>query len=426
MAQAIADKKYRQSLTTKKLDQWLSYVETPSSTNLISRFGLRNSSDIIAYFRTPGGKSAEGVVASQINEIQAINDEQQFKILEKRRRLHRIRAYIILIKAHKHHVNEHDKYEYILDEQAKKRLRAQPKPSAANLKQEKRNYDATKKIIEITIDEMAHELRLLNQEINYLDTDEKQLQNRLTQYEAVFAKIFAQSKMLLGGDESILQERLQSEMSSYAKISKSLEPSNQVKFSSLKLTIDLLRDVSLVRKQERFLFNEQGQPVDDFTNAHFIVPQDKRLSLEGGKFHLYPTQPSMEYDKLNLQQQRQQAQENFLTCRPDILCRRVRIQSEIKEQFKEYRADKTNLATQRRELETQMDELKNQLTQVIRAQNKYENKMAPSKNLTLTRPMDHKQLPSVQLKKKLEEQLQPKPRLRTMPMNRPFHSPRPR
>lgn len=373
------------SLTAEQLKQWVQEQSKPKAEishkaddKDLSRFGLKNASDVIAFLKSPAGHSVFERIAEDLAFEAAIAEQERIKAQDKETRKRRLLAYmmyILAIKKARAKIIEHNQIMQQIDLQLKK----DPNTESSLFEQSKIDilsaYDES-------IEELQEELKNTQHEL--IDID-KQLQFHEHQLQEISEKHHVYHESLDAMDNETLALEKTAEPIKHLEMQlKTLEQdihktmdevselieSNQEKQASSKLhrlnclhfKSGQIQDMLDAKKGEKQLYDNQGNQVSDLSQATFVIPQkmasQKQLLVHNGETYLLPQ--NTVFDNLSAEE-KLQAKQDFEKLKNQLIVvpKLVRAHMQLERNFHEQTT--TSLAEQKRALQSHSENLKNEI-----------------------------------------------------------------
>jgi effector protein LidA len=306
-------------LTASHLEQWFASIEKNTKGNeassagneqltsqLLSRYGLRTSMDVIKFFHTPAGETVKKMMEERLAEIIAIEEWQHQQMLDDQTRHHRMLAFLLLGMAHKKHAHAKHLNEAIQQQidaqlhQAKKD-QSSHKKEADGFARQLEAYDASIKAMESTLADKQNDLTSFTRELlsiaelgRAIDLRYKTFAKSLdeldafenssihpTDLEKTTANILSKIQGLEVTLESQLDEIEQLIVNDKDDEAKALGVEHQ----GLHLQIGGLKDMLDVINNKKFLYDANGESTLSFKKAAFILKPDLKVVKDANGMH---------------------------------------------------------------------------------------------------------------------------------------------
>ncbi|MBA2648599.1 MAG: hypothetical protein H0U75_03185 [Legionella sp.] len=311
------------------LETWVQdkfFSDSSMSTVDLGQFGLNNAQQVVAFLKSPAGKVLESEAMMQAELQTAMLEEQQRLVIQHNVLMERLKALLFLWYTEDKSFEQHNQQlEIIAQQNASLHQGAQhatPKSHQDNLQYSLNDYDAA--IKELTQQRLETQAEMEQIDLEALEIDEKK--QLLTDKYAVIDEVLADAELLDNqpldeeASESMIQ-RLHDKISPFHSASDELSQQSEASSSEILLNeISLLiRGVSAVPRNERYLVNELGEEVQSFKDAAFVLRKDhptykKMVQMDGQSYLL---QEGQDWNSIkDNQQQRDEARQLFVSNRP--------------------------------------------------------------------------------------------------------------
>lgn len=338
-------------LTAAMLDKWFATIETGKYgkqehsealivTQLLSRFGLKNSVEVIKFLKSPAGESILTLIGDQLAEIASIQEYQRAEMLESQRRYERMVAFLLLALVHKHDAKAKSLNEFIQQQinQALKKSADAKKTAATDVEARRilqKQYDTLEesaKYLESLLADKTGELGLLHQDKLALQQEGMHIEERHT--------ILQESVLHLDNDSdyikldpdnahhyltnriNILNMAFHENSRQISNLEAENKPHEARKLlhrnHGLRLHIDGLGDLHAVHRKEKVLYTKDGEETDSFKDAAFVLRPDLKIVKDGAglRYLIGAKQNLADMDE----SMKAQARHKFQELKPEICC----------------------------------------------------------------------------------------------------------
>ncbi|STX29342.1 coiled coil protein [Legionella beliardensis] len=393
-------------LTAAALDNWLTELSKDDPTFeeiLLSRNGLQNSSQVIAFLHTPAGETVRELAQEELIEIAEQEDALREKIMEKQAERHHLLAYIL----HKLTYKYQERYQEFCErvqEQIDKLLHHNQEEEKAHhtedpiellgllefaesLEHKVQDELATKSAEQEKIQQELDKIAEYGETID--NRYEKNLEPGANELDELSEKLLAadNAQEAIKGQINELESKLDKQTDEISQLIANNEDKKAMELlhehNKLHLQVAGLKDMLAVVNEEKKLFDKDGKETDSFKEAAFILKPDQRVVIQNNKYYLVTGTQLTEDNKL-------QAEAKFNKLKPEILAVKSLVQENKKEE-KAFHGKRLEAATERNKtLQDEVSALNNKLNQLqvtkanIAAQLKEANP-----NLKLTNTMQH-------------------------------------
>lgn len=378
-------------LTSEKLEQWLAHLESDSqkkstamNPHLIGQFGLKDAASVIAFLKTSVGKSVLGIIENQLAE-QALLEEnvRDAQLASARKHLHRL-LFLLLGLLYEEEAQA-AQLKNTTQTEIDKKYQQMKTPAKSevidSLHETLLHYDQSILALEVALDLKYKESEMLKMELIQLAEAHADIQLRYSIYDQVLGN---PEKMAQFSDPNIvtgLQDEIKQQIDSYAQIIAALEleerfdeAREKMHYSTaLGLKSSLLEQLAAVHQQRVSLFNRQGQTVDNFDQAEFIVPKGKMLVLDAGNYYLFPQ--LHEFSQLSVEQ-KARAREEFVSAKDNITNIKLKLDLKRTVELKFHRDQKDRVTARSTQLQDHIYFLTTQLEKVQSARAQCEAKLS--------------------------------------------------
>lgn len=369
---ALAMKKPETNALT--LEKWVESVISPKQDNPtqsalnLSRFGLKNAQDTIAFLKTPAGKSELAAINEQNAHNAQMMRERQMQIREHDMFMHALRAMFLLLftekKAHASH-QMHDAIQAQIDKILHK---ADSKPPVATAKTTHPAYEEllqsitsyektlvnlntqqelakeTEEVLEhllVTLNEQEIQLHLKHEiynesyhELEHLETNQLDPQFVSKRIEELTTEIDQHAEKV---SQAIAENKLDTALLMY-------------KHQALHFKKAHFEEVSEVCKGDKCYADEHGEQVTSFNKAHFILNLEQKIVKHEDKHYLL--KPGQELHLIN-QEEKELAHKNYETNKPSLMCIKMQMKNA---QGNEITAHKTQVEDTKTQLKENKEE----------------------------------------------------------------------
>lgn len=337
-------------LTSSKLEAWFTSVEVSKqneeeqsdsdeslSSMLLSRYGLKNSIEVIHFLRSPAGESILTMISEQLAEIASIQEYQRAEMLDAQRRYDRMLAFLLLALIHKHDAKAKSLNEHIqqqIDKLLKKKPEAEKSVAAANkiLEKQYASLEESAKSLENMLGIKTNEIDALHQERLALHHESLLIDERHFILHDSISGLDNDADLIMLNPEiapNHLVNRMQALNAEFHENSREiskLEAENRGpearrllhRNHGLRLYIDGLDDMHAVHRKEKILYTADGEETDSYKKAKYILTPDLKFVKDGaGLRYLIGAQQNLaDMDE----SMKAQAQIRFNTLKPEICC----------------------------------------------------------------------------------------------------------
>lgn len=337
-------------LTSSKLEAWFASVEVSKnseeeqsdsdeslSSRLLSRYGLKNSIEVIHFLRSPAGESILTMISEQLAEIASIQEYQREEMLDAQRRYDRMLAFFLLALMHKHDAKAKSLNEHIqqqIDKLLKKKPETDKSVAAASkiLEKQYASLEESAKYLEAMLGDKTREVDALHQERLALHHESMLIDERHLILQESISGLDNDADLIMLNPENApyhLLNKMQAlnvEFQENSRQISSLEAENRGhearrllhRNHGIRLHIDGLDDMHAVHRKEKILYTADGEETDSYKDAKYILTPDLKFVKDGaGLRYLIGAQQNLaEMDE----SMKAQAQIRFNTLKPEICC----------------------------------------------------------------------------------------------------------
>lgn len=341
-------------LTSSKLEKWFATVETSKygkegqsssdaliATQLLSRFGLRNSVDVIKFLHSPAGESIIAMIGDQLAEIASIQEYQRAEMLEAQRRHERMIAFLLLALLHKHDAKAKSLNEFIqqqIDKVLKKSADANKTAAATNtqakrilqnqydtLEESAKYLEALQKEKTVELDVLQQERRALQQEGIYIEERHTILQDSVFNLDNDSDQIALDPNNALhylSDRMNLLNMAFHENSRQISQLEAENKPHEARKLlhqnHGLRLHIEGLADLHAVHQKEKVFYDKNGEETGSFRAAAFVLRPDLKIARdEAGMRYLIGVRQNLADMDETL---KAQARDKYLSLKPEIRC----------------------------------------------------------------------------------------------------------
>lgn len=388
-------------LSRTKVEQWFARMAKTHTTEhqfsqaankTFNRFGIKSTEDIINYLNSPAGQNAKAILEDYLDAIDALKQKNiNFELKENARKHFMFILYLLLGLIHKKEALAKRLEEYY-QEQAEESLKQEQKISetkSSNIVENKillTDYTAIEEALNERLEGILKEADSLEKELTKLNEEQQNIESRFSTY---YEELNKEDLQLLHPDALTKKmETVNVQLSSYANIlSTLLNHGNETEIrqhmdltNALHLKLAHLNALRLVQQEEKHLFNKNGEQVDSIDQADFIIPKDKTLKLEKGKFYLYSR--SKEFIKLSAEQ-KDDAHNDYQLSLQQIMSIKMQLQLKHAKELSMHNEKKNNLIARSEIMQQQIHLLATQLSANQSNRSIFESKMKQKQTPTL-------------------------------------------
>lgn len=386
-------------LTSSKLDKWFANIEANKndkekqtdtqelSTQLLGRFGFKNSIEVVKFLRSPAGKSIITMIGDKLAEIASIQEYQKQEMLEAQRRHERMIAFLFLALIHKRDAKAKSLNEFI-QQQINQILKKKPetaKPAAATEvnKVLQKQYDSlaeSAKYLESMLDDKNRELDLLHQEKLALHSEGAAIEERHAILQDSISELDNDFDVItLAPDDAhnYLTNKITALNAEFHENSKRighLEANNNApearkllhKNHGLRLYIDGLDDMHAAHRKEKTLYTSDGEETTSYKDAKYILTPDMKIVKDASGLRcLIGAKQSLEDMDETM---KAQARSRFNTLKPEISCIKNLVNHNCKREKEHHRSCTHAVNRQIESTVTEVTLIKNQHHHIKAAQ----------------------------------------------------------
>lgn len=334
-------------LTPNQLEQLLKInnaEEDKKKPDSIGRIGLKTGNDVSKFIKSAAGKTVEKIIHDILDNIKAMQEKERQRQIDRQLMMRRIKGLLLLAFLYKKHARADSRLHHLYQEEIKRIINEGKKaykagynsvvsPQAAvseinaiyalagkiasnALDQKLKEAALVEKQLRAELDaiqrhqdSIQHRYAVFDTHINALDnhydgladlSEEDQIsemERRITEINnAIQEHTTAMQKAILANKDVILVQRM---------------PELNGLFIQ---RVDML-DMLAMLKNERALFNADGQPVKSFREADFILPTSHKLVKQDGRFYLL--REGQDFNSLT-EEEKTKAHQAFERAKPDI------------------------------------------------------------------------------------------------------------
>ncbi len=304
------------SLTDKKLEQWFASLEKSNTnptlnnelpeddeglaTQFLSRFGMKNSLDVIAFLNSAEGTDLTAMVHDELAEIAAMEDYEEFLAAEETKREHRMLGFLLLALMYEQGAEGHSFNEIIAAQNAQALKRAHASVTSRPTDETSlahdiltKQYDAFDSAV-TAVDEKLKvkntELEAVDKTLADLDQQSKELNaehelfdDHLSQFNE-FADKTAQhphQPETIEQQITLLHKKMDTqleEIQSLIEAGKNDDVRQQLKErQGLHLQMAGLNDLHDVSKGQKYFCDREGKQVTSPKDAHLVLNTGKKI-----------------------------------------------------------------------------------------------------------------------------------------------------
>ncbi len=311
---------WAKSIISTKSDE----IGSPQTTINLSRFGLKNARDVVAFLESPAGEITLGEIGAEIAHQDTIKEQQRFAIQEHNLLMHRIRALLFLwfIEEKSHAAAElRDLVVKQNTKTAKDEAKLHSNPSSessAQLNEALADYDRTMKAIQKNLEKNSDQLAKFDEILSNLKTQGQEIEEKYNEYENELLSLENSIPSHANLSEPEIEDQLkviENEANQIVdQITESLESNDDQKANNLKNKLSALNikaavlfDMRAVHKSEKYYADAEGNKVTSFKDAHFILnkgkTEEQSEKLVKADNQLYLLKPGQTWDSVKDNQQ---------------------------------------------------------------------------------------------------------------------------
>jgi len=387
-------------LTASKLNKWFAFIENSShaeeknpvsdeivASQLLSRYGLQNSKDVIKFLKTPAGESVITMIGEKLAEIVLLLESQNQNMLAQLRKEHHSASLFLGFLARKKSAKEKLRNQ-LTQEQNDKAIRhahdVANEPVARdthdNLRKEYEAFAESADQLSTKLNDKFLELEFHNRELLSIHQHGIAIEERYSSLEKCLGELdlFSESHLLapkrahqtIKDRISELENTLNTQADAISQAiadNKTTEAQQlMLEHNGLHLQIAGLKDILAILNEEKILYNEDGQKTSSYKDAAFILTPNLKVVKDGaGKYYLIGAKQSLD-DLSDVEKAR--AQTKFDRLKPEISSVKNLVQHNCKLE-KEFHGERLLSAERRGQtLQGEIRLLRNQLNLVKAAQ----------------------------------------------------------
>ncbi|MBN9231874.1 MAG: hypothetical protein BGO90_11405 [Legionella sp. 40-6] len=346
----------------------------PNSPINVSRFGFKTPQDLVNFLKSPAGDTVKGEISTQLIVENDIAEANKQAILEHLRRQNILRAMMLMWLMDKRSHAQQRVREFI--EMQNQQLLQQNTPSRAhtpntrvehlqnrisNLDAAIREYETTFEALKETEAELDSQLEAIKeQEELFVDKEEVYSRNLVDMEQELDAlDTLSEEELNLKIEE--LENQIHAQTS---EVMTALELDDEMGAkkllhaqTALNFKLANLLDLRATRANQKFLFDEEGNPVPSAKQAKFVLEPNQKVIKQDDKFYLL--KENQDINQLSMEE-KLLAEQAFKKSEPSILVVKNTVTLSLKAEkefhnFDKKREDITNAkeinSTQQRELQ---------------------------------------------------------------------------
>ncbi|KTC65768.1 coiled coil protein [Legionella adelaidensis] len=406
-------------LTLPRLEAWFASVEknnTPAAairaeqnnpylaTIFVSRFGLKDSNDVLTFLKSPAGESTVSLIEHELALQAEQEEERQFELREAEARDRRIRAFLLMgllydkkaeAKDLLSRIQEQiDKFIHELDEdkakENKKLIDSYDRESLLNKQFEA--YHEASGALEAKLNAKLSEAEKLEKELAHWDKQNQAMNVKYNAYHDHLDTLHAELSEF--GDlsnetglEKINVRSIEDKIlglskqldADAAEISRLLESENEEDLLAARellnqsnarnLQLGTLKDMLDVVNKKSYLVKADGSTASNFAEAEFILPKSKKIIKDGDQYYLVDASKDLKDIQAD-ENLKNQAAKAFQQAKHDLMNVKSLVSKNYHLEKTDHNQTKTNLSERSEKMQQEIDLLAKQLTavQAARAQ----------------------------------------------------------
>ncbi|WP_028389581.1 hypothetical protein [Legionella fairfieldensis] len=383
-----------------------------TTTQILGQHGLKNEGDVIAFLKSPSGATTKKLIHDLLEQLTALKLEQNQQAYDKETRRHRFLASLLLAalyrkKEHVKKLNEAARQQ--VDDMLKRgKLAASQEINPAsefyqikinNLSTICTSYDLSMQLIQTDLAEKIKESEALKNELNALEKESEQIDKRYKAFSTHLQKLaghymllenqFSDSEKINQIEENIMTltrliDPQLDEIDTLIMNNRDEEAAElMLEINGYNLQIAGLNDMLAVIKANKLAYNADGQQVNSFKDADFILSKEQKIVKENG--HYYLLRPGQDFSAMDAEE-KIKAQQHFEQRKPEI--------SSIKQLLAHNQSLEMNACNEKKEdlykrseiMQKELVDLSNQLNQLQAAQASAESALQQVSNTNIPTP----------------------------------------
>ena len=327
---AIGDEQVE--LTSSKLEKWFAHVELSLNssknepavrvsddnapelaTQLLSRFGLQTTEDVIKFFKSPEGKETLTLINEELAEIAAINDHIRQDALEHQLLAKRALAFLLLglldrREAKAHRLNEImqqdiDKKSHDAEKASSTKLLETARLNKSMLEPVLQSYTNAANEIEKSLQSKLQDAEKLEEKLAKINQKGELMTAKYACYDKLLDLKYEEMSHITDGSPSVISkiktdiEVITKQIYADAqKISELLDTGTDEdelaarqlmeESNARNLQVAILEDMLSVLSGDKTLCKEDGSPATSFADADLIVPKANKVVEKNGIYYL--------------------------------------------------------------------------------------------------------------------------------------------
>lgn len=330
--------------TIKPLDEWIKSIFSSAkdqlSTANLSRFGLENASEVLAFLKSPAGEVTMGEIANKLNIEEAYKEEQRMEQQDHRLLMERLKA-LLLFWFVEEKVDAASKNRELVLQQIEKILNIGKKTALSNNSVEELDqhnaledmlagYDQAIKVNQEKSHLLESKAYKLEQKSLALEVEGKAIDSKYALYHDSLNEIDEMKELNPTDIENHIQQ-LSTEMDSHVdELNKVIEIDDEAKslmnkHNAMNLKLAAFHDMLAVHQNKKYYTDMNGDPVSSFKTANFILDRgkngqsDQRIIKENGTFYLL--QPGQDWNAVKDNQEAlKKAEQQYDRLKSELMC----------------------------------------------------------------------------------------------------------
>jgi effector protein LidA len=318
----------------------------------VSYYGLKSPDDVIKFLKSEGGKATLTMIQEKLAEMAAMQERALHELSEKERLAQRIMAFLLMgllarseAQTERLNIEAEHRIEDIRGRAASTETTTASTSTSAPREIELRRsldaYDQTSDALQDELDKKLAEAakleKQLEKELLKIKNKTDVINYKYGTYTTHVTQIYAAVHGILPST-TISPEQLQGKIQALTSMLEKLTEKLQLDAKEITLFVDrgeidkarslmlnsnarnlevgVLKDILAVIRGDKVLYNAQGQVTTKLKDAEFILPKNKKLVVDNGKYYLLKA--DQKFEDLTVEE-KAQGEKAFLRLQPEIM-----------------------------------------------------------------------------------------------------------